>query len=73
MPLTDSAFMAVIDRLPADFRALVHEFGWVIVRDMRADGHRDAAKLRGELEAWRARKQAAWAAEIPYARRANAG
>jgi hypothetical protein len=49
--------MAAIDRLPADFRALVHEYGWVIVRDMRADGHCDAAKLRGELETWRRRRQ----------------
>jgi hypothetical protein len=64
--------MAAIDRLPEDFRALVHEFGWIIVRDMRADGHRDAVKLRRELEAWRARKQDEWAAEIPYQRRANA-
>lgn len=67
--LTDSAFMAEIDQLPMAFRSLIHEFGWTVVRDMRADGHHDAGKLREELEAWRGRRQERWLAEIPYPRR----
>lgn len=62
-------FMEIMDRMPPNWRALVHEFGWIIVRDMRADGHRDAAKLREELEAWRERQQERWLAEIPYPRK----
>ena len=62
--------MAEIDRLPRAWRDLVNEFGWGIVRDMRADGHRNAAKLRIELEAWHVRRHGAWMAEIPYKRRA---
>jgi hypothetical protein len=57
------------DRLPRPWRDLVNDFGWIIVRDMRADGHHNAAKLREELEAWRERQQAAWLTEIPYGRR----
>jgi hypothetical protein len=60
--------METIDRLPANWRALVHEFGWTIVDAMRADGHRSADKLRPELEAWRVRQQENWLAEIPYDR-----
>ncbi len=58
--------MAEVDRLPATWRALVHEFGWIIVRDMRLDGHREAAKLREELDIWRGRRQEQWLEEIPY-------
>jgi hypothetical protein len=62
------AIMAEIESLPRAWRDLVREFGWVIVRDMRADGHRNAAKLREELDAWRERQQEHWLAEIPYRR-----
>jgi hypothetical protein len=61
--------MARIDRLPRNWRELVHEFGWIIVRDMMRDGHRDAAKLREGLEVWRERQQERWLAEIPYRRK----
>jgi hypothetical protein len=60
--------MEAIDRLPATWRALVYEFGWTIVDAMRQDGHRSAAALRPELEAWRARQQENWLSEIPYDR-----
>lgn len=60
--------MAAMDKLARPWRDLINEFGFVIVRDMRNDGHRDAAKLREELEAWRVRQQGAWLAEIPYQR-----
>jgi hypothetical protein len=58
-----------IDRLPRAWRDLINEFGWIIVRDMRLDGHRDAARLREELDAWRRRQQERWLAEIPYSRK----
>ena len=60
--------MAFVDKLAPPMRALVHEFGVQIVHDMFADGHRDAAKLRDELEPWRVRQQDKWLAEIPYVR-----
>ena len=56
------------DRLPRPWRDLVNDFGWIIVRDMRADGHGEAAKLREELDAWRERQQERWLSEIPYRR-----
>lgn len=58
--------MRSMDRLSPPWRALIHEFGWSIVRDMRLDGHCDAAKLREDLIAWRKCRQEAWLAEIPY-------
>jgi hypothetical protein len=60
--------MERLDRMPPAWRALVHDFGWTIVDAMIADGHRNAANLRQELEAWRERKQEQWLAEIPYLR-----
>ncbi len=63
------AIMAAIESLPRAWRDLVREFGWVIVRDMRLDGHHEAAKLREELDAWRERQQERWLAEIPYRRK----
>jgi hypothetical protein len=54
------------DCLPRPWRDLVNDFGWIIVRDMRLDGHRNAVKLRQELEAWRERQQERWLAEVPY-------
>ena len=59
-------FMERLDRMPPQWRALVHEFGWTVVAGMIADGHRNATALRGELEEWRLRQQESWLAEIPY-------
>lgn len=57
--MTDSdRVMAAIDKLSPAMRMLVHEFGFVIVRDMINDGYRDPVALRGLLEGWRARRQA---------------
>jgi hypothetical protein len=68
-PQSSTNFMVdEFDRLPRPWRDLVNDFGWIIVRDMRADGHRNAAKLREELEAWRSRQQERWLSEIPYER-----
>jgi hypothetical protein len=54
--------MSVIDRMPQGFRALVHEFGAIIVDRMMADGYDDADALRPVLEGWRERRQAEWLA-----------
>lgn len=67
-PPNSISFMEQMDRMPPQWRALVHEFGWAIVNGMREDGHRNAARLREELIAWRERQQEQWLAEIPYAR-----
>lgn len=58
--------MAAVDRLPPVWRDLVNEYGWVVVRDMRLDGHRDADRLRELLVSWRERRQQDWLSEIPY-------
>jgi hypothetical protein len=69
-PQNSTNFMVdEFDRLPRPWRDLVNDFGWIIVRDMRMDGHREAAKLRDELDAWRERQQERWLAEIPYRRK----
>lgn len=60
------SFMEDMDRMPPQWRALVHEFGWTIVDAMREKGYRSAAKLEPELLAWRERRQEGWLAEIPY-------
>lgn len=54
------AVMSDIDSMPTEFRALVREFGYVIVRDMRAEGYNDADQLRSLLEVWRFRRQEQW-------------
>jgi len=54
--------MKFVDALKPPMRELVHTFGAQIVSDMIADGHRDAAVLREELETWRERQQEAWLA-----------
>lgn len=54
--------MTAVDGLSPDFRALVHEFGAVIVSRMIGDGYEDAAALRSILEGWRDRRQAQWLA-----------
>lgn len=58
--------MAVVDSMPAPFRALVHEYGAKIVDAMRAEGYRDPDELRDILENWRERRQREWFAAIPY-------
>jgi hypothetical protein len=60
--------MERIDRMPPQWRELVYEFGWTVVDGMIQDGHRNAAKLLPELEAWRERQQERWLSEIPYPR-----
>jgi hypothetical protein len=68
-PHSTNFMMDEFDRLPRPWRDLVNDFGWIIVRDMRLDGHRNAAKLREELDAWRERQQERWLSEIPYPRK----
>ncbi len=63
--------MTAMDRLPADVRGLINEFGFSIVRAMWNDGHRNAAKLREELETWRERQQEKRLSQIPYAPRSS--
>lgn len=58
--------MAAVDAMPADFRALVHDFGAAIVTRMRHDGYRDADELRSVLETWRTRRQQQWLDAIPF-------
>jgi hypothetical protein len=56
--MTDSdRVMTAVDKLSPAMRALVHDFGFVIVRDMINDGYRDPAELRPLLDGWRARRQ----------------
>lgn len=60
-PRSDSVeIMVAIDRMPKGFRALVHEFGYVMVREMIAFGATDAKNLRRDLEGWRVRRQMEW-------------
>ena len=66
----NSGFMPFIDRLPREWRELVHDFGWGIVKEMRLDGHRDARVLREQLDAWRERRQESLLREIPYRKHA---
>ena len=56
------AIMDHIDSMRPAMRALVREFGYVIVRDMLADGYSNARELRGLLEVWRQRRQDEWLA-----------
>ena len=43
-------------------RALVREFGFVIVAQMMDEGYTNAAELRPMLETWRERRQEQWLA-----------
>ena len=63
--------MAPIDKLHAGFRALVHEYGAVIVLQMMAQGYSDPDELRPVLETWRERRQAECATP-EYARNSRA-
>lgn len=49
--------MRPIDGLRAEFRALVHEYGAVIVLKMIAEGYERPEELRSVLETWRERRQ----------------
>jgi hypothetical protein len=51
--------MAAIDKMKPAMRALVHEYGFLIVHNMIADGYRDPVALRPLLETWRQRRQEA--------------
>jgi hypothetical protein len=65
------ALMMRLDRLRPAMRALVHEYGAVIVLEMIAEGYSDPEELRDTLETWRERRHAAWMAEIPYPRKVS--
>jgi hypothetical protein len=54
--------MSAIDAMPPEFRALVREFGFVIVDRMMADGYSNPDELRTVLEGWRERRQDEWLA-----------
>jgi hypothetical protein len=51
--------MADIDRMPADRRALVHEFGYVIVANTQPQ-FKNVNKQRAFLQQWRANRQREW-------------
>jgi hypothetical protein len=58
MPDPDSArVMAAIDKLSKPMRELAYEYGHNVVLGMIADGHKNPAKLRTQLEAWRDKRQ----------------
>ena len=48
------------ERVSADWRVLMHEYGFVIVAKMLDSGYRNAAAAREELEIWREREQERW-------------
>jgi hypothetical protein len=55
--------MEYVDKLSPAFRALVYEFGLLIVSNMREEeGYTNAARLRPVLEAWRSKRQEEWLA-----------
>jgi len=54
--------MAAADRLPAEWRALVHEYGLVIVLALWDEGHRDASEVEPMLQSWRESRQDQWLA-----------
>lgn len=52
--------MSDMDGWSAAFRALAHEYGYKIVRDMLGEGYYDAREVRSLLETWRKRRQEQW-------------
>jgi hypothetical protein len=65
--MTDSEkIMSEVDRMKPAMRALVHAYGFVIVRNMIAEGHTDAKALRPILETWRQRRQSEWLNSLPF-------
>jgi hypothetical protein len=59
---TSAELMASIDCLSSDMRALVHEYGAVIVGQMLDDGYQNADELGDILRRWRERRQEQWLA-----------
>lgn len=60
--------MKIVDSLPFAYRALVHEFGVVIVTEIMAEAT-DATDCRQQLEYWRSQRQAQWLATDYVGRR----
>ena len=56
------AVMRPIDDLRPGFRALVHEYGALIVLKMIAEGYERPEELRPVLQTWRERRQETWLA-----------
>lgn len=56
------------DKLKPAIRALIYEYGFETVRGLYNDGHRDAEKMREELEAYRGKRQDEWLSQIPFPR-----
>lgn len=54
--------MAPLDSLKPGFRALVHEYGAIIVLQMIAEGYDKPDELRPVLQGWRERRQEKWLA-----------
>ncbi len=63
--------MTPIDRIKPAFRALVHEYGALIVLRMIADGYDDPSQLRSALETWRERRQQQWLATDYWVKAGN--
>jgi hypothetical protein len=62
--------MSEIDALSPDWRALVHEFGLLMVRAIRNEwGEQGIEMCRFQLDAWRARRQVEWLATNYVTRR----
>lgn len=61
MPRAESVeIMSAIDAMPKPWRALVHEYGFVMVAEYRDEEIYSAAGARRDLENWRKRRQAEW-------------
>jgi hypothetical protein len=60
--IASSTVMDRIDRMPRAMRALVREYGYVIVNAMMEEGYRDPFELAELLETWRVRRQDEWLA-----------
>lgn len=58
--------MRFVDRLKPEMRACVHDYGVEIVQGMIIDGHRDAGKLRKEIDSGFERRQQRALDQIPY-------
>jgi hypothetical protein len=60
MYIDSDVVMRRIDRMPKKMRALVHEYGYVIVNAMIDDGYNDPTELADLLTTWRSRRQEQW-------------
>jgi hypothetical protein len=52
--------MTAIDDMKPPMRALVREYGYLIVQVLIADGHKDPFEMAELLEEWRRRRQEQW-------------